>query len=453
MFVRVVILGAGVVGVQIARQLINEGKDVVLIDRDHERAKFVSTHLDCMVINDEGIKTRILKSAGIEQADCFISVTNSDEINMISCSIVASEFGVPLKIARVRNIDYTASTVFSKAFPGIDYMVNSEIETARLIANTVALGADSDVILFENSDFHMRNIVIDRHSYFRNRSIKDIRKHLIDKFIIPGIIREGAFIIPSGDTIIAESDNVYILASVKTMTNIFAEAGKKSEKIDRILIAGGGNIGTLVCRYLMRTGRKITLMETDYDRCKKLSERFPDALIINSDISDESIFEEEGLDRYDLIITATGDQELNILASVYAKSRGIKRAVAVVEKTNYISIASQLGIDSTISPKNSTVDAILKFLRRGDIRSVHSLFDRKVGVAEVIEFNAGQNTKIVGKKIKDIDLPQNSLILLISRGDENIIPSGDSVIDEGDTVLIIVSKASIEEIDKFFSRE
>jgi trk system potassium uptake protein TrkA len=448
-----VILGAGVVGVQIARQLINEGKDVVLIDRNPERAKFVSTHLDCMVINDEGIKTRVLKSAGIEQADCFISVTNSDEINMISCSIVSSEFGVPLKIARVRNIDYTASTVFSKAIPGIDYMVNSEIETARLIANTVALGADSDVMLFENSDFHMRNIVIDRHSYFRNRTIKDIRKHLVEKFIIPGILREGSFIIPSGDTIIAESDNVYILASVKTMTNIFAEAGKKSEKIDRILIAGGGNIGTLVCRYLMRTGRKITLMETDYDRCKKLSERFPDALIINSDISDESIFEEEGLDRYDLVITATGNQELNILASVYAKSRGIKRAVAVVEKSNYISIASQLRIDSTISPKNSTVDAILKFLRRGDIKSVHSLFDRKVGVAEVIEFNAGHNEKIVGKKIKDIHLPENSLILLISRGDESIIPSGDSVIEEGDTVLIIVSKASIEKIDGLFSRE
>ncbi len=283
---RVVILGAGIVGVQIALQLINEGKDVVLIDRDPERAKFVSTHLDCMVINDEGIKTRVLKSAGIEQADCFISVTNSDEINMISCSIVASEFRVPLKIARVRNIDYTASTVFSKAFPGIDYMVNSEIETARLIANTVALGADSDVILFENSDFHMRNIVIDRHSYFKNRSIKDIRKHLVDKFIIPGILRKGSFIIPTGDTVISESDNVYILGSVKTMTNIFAEAGKKSEKIDRILIAGGGNIGTLVCRYLMRTGRKITLMETDYDRCKKLSERFPDALSINTDISD-----------------------------------------------------------------------------------------------------------------------------------------------------------------------
>lgn len=450
---RVVILGAGIVGVQIARQLINEGKDVVLIDRDPERAKFVSTHLDCMVINDEGIKTRVLKSAGIEHADCFISVTNSDEINMISCSIVSSEFGVPLKIARVRNIDYTASTVLSKAIPGIDYMVNSEIETARLIANTVALGADSDVILFENSDFHMRNIVINRNSYFRNRTIKDIRKHLVEKFIIPGILREGSFIIPSGDTVIAESDNVYILASVKTMTNIFAEAGKKSEKIDRILIAGGGNIGTLVCRYLMRTGRKITLMETDYDRCKKLSERFPDALIINSDISDESIFEEEGLDRYDLIITATGDQELNILASVYGKSRGIKRAVAVVEKTNYISIAAQLGIDSTISPKNSTVDAILKFLRRGDIKSVHSLFDRKVGVAEVIEFNAGHNTRIVGKKIKDIQLPENSLILLISRGDENIIPSGDSVIEEGDTVLIIVSKASIEKIEEFFSRE
>ncbi len=138
---------------------------------------------------------------------------------------------------------------------------------------------------------------------------------------------------------------------------------------------------------------------------------------------------------------------------MYGKSRGIKRAVAVVEKTNYISIAAQLGIDSTISPKNSTVDAILKFLRRGDIKSVHSLFDRKVGVAEVIEFNAGHNTRIVGKKIKDIQLPENSLILLISRGDENIIPSGDSIIEEDDTVLIIVSKASIEKIEEFFSRE
>ncbi len=449
----VVILGAGVVGFQIAQQLIIEGKDVVLIDRDPERAKYVSTHLDCMVINNDGIKTKVLKTAGADHADSFISVTNSDEINMISCSIVASEFKVPVKIARVRNIDYTTSTVFSKAFPGIDYMVNSEIETARLIANTVALGADSDVILFENSDFHMRNIIIDRHSYFRNRAIKDIRKNLKEEFLITGIIREGSFIIPSGDTVLMESDNIYILAAVKAMTNIFAETGKKSEKIDRILIAGGGNIGTLVCRYLMRTGRKITIMETDYDICKKLSERFPDALVLNSDISDESIFDEEGLDRYDLIITATGNQELNILASVYAKSRGIKRAVALVEKTNYVSIASQLNIDSTISPKNSTVDAILKFLRRGDIRSVHSLFARKVGVAEVIEFNAGRNAKMVGKKIKDIELPENSLILLITRGGANFIPSGDSLIQDNDTVLIIVSKNSIEKIDELFTRE
>ncbi len=443
----IVILGAGVVGIQIATQLINEGKDVVLIEKDPARAKYVSNHLDCIVVNEEGNNIGSLKRAGIHKADFFISVTNSDEVNMIACGLVSSEFEVPVKIARVRNLDYSSARIVDKTFLGIDYIVNSEVETARQIANTVALGAESDVMLFENTDLQMRNITIQSTSFFKDKSLKDIRQGIKESFLMAGIIREGEFIIPSGDTVLKEHDTIYLLATKNKFTRIFMETGRKSLKIDRIFIAGGGRIGSLVCQYLVRTGRKITLIDNDYENCKILSEKFPEALIINADISDNDIFDEEQLDTYDLIVAATDNQELNILTSIYAKSMGTRRAIALVTKSNYLPIASKLEIDATISPKNSTVDAIMKFIRRGDIKSVHSIFD---GKGEVIEFYVNEKNRLANCALKDIDMPENSLILSVVRDNKSILPDGNLVILPGDLVLIIASKTSIAQIEEFF---
>ncbi|HOO72703.1 MAG TPA: Trk system potassium transporter TrkA [Spirochaetota bacterium] len=443
----VVILGAGVVGFQIASELISEGKDVVLIEKDTERANYVSNHLDCMVINDEGTSIKTLKRAGIDRANFFISVTNSDEMNMITCAIVANEFTVPFKIARVRNLDYSKGKIFEKPFLGIDFIVNSEVETARLIANTVALGANSDVMLFQKKDIQMRNIIVEKSSFFCNRTLKEIRKTLTESFLVSGILRGDSFIIPSGDTVIRENDNIYLLATKDNLTKIFIKVGRKSDKIDNIIIVGGGKIGSLVCRYLIRTGRKITIIDSGYENCKRLSAEFPDALVINADVSDEDIFREEQLDRHDLIITATDNQELNILTSVYAKSLGIKRSVALVTKSNYLPIASKLEIDATISPKNSTVDAILKYIRRGDIKSVHTLFN---GKAEVIEFSVDQKSPISEKKIQELPMPDNSLILSVIRHDEDIIPTGNFSIQPGDTVITIARKDSISKLEELF---
>ena len=171
----IVILGAGVVGGQIASQLVSEGHDVVVIEKNPDRAKYVAGHVDCMVLNEEGNNSDTLRRAGIERADFFLSVVDSDEVNMIACGIVESEFEVPVKVARVRNLDYSKAKIFRKSFLGIDFIVNPEVETSRLIANTVALGADSDVMMFENSDMQMRNYVVDSSSFFRDRQIKDIK--------------------------------------------------------------------------------------------------------------------------------------------------------------------------------------------------------------------------------------------------------------------------------------
>jgi len=445
----IVILGAGVVGYQIASQLIAEGHNAVIIEKNVERARYVDSHLDCLVLNDEGNSIDTLKKAGIEKADFFLSVVNSDEVNMIACGIVESEFNVPVKIARVRNIDYSRAKIFEKSFLGIDFVVNPEVETARLIANSVALGATSDVMLFEDSDMQIRNYQVDSKSFFKNRSVKEIRRTIKSggKFLLAGVVRENNFIIPSGTTVIHENDIIYIVASKKTLTNLFIEAGKKRDSIDRILIAGGGRIGLLVTRYLIRTGRKIAIVESNYESCKTLSEKFPDALVINADISDETIYEEENLQDYDLIITATENQELNVLSAAYAKSMGIGRAVAVVNHPNYIGISNRLGIDVTVSPRNSTVNAIMKFIRKGDIKSIHTLFGDS---AEVIEFHINDKSDLIGKALKDIKIPSDSLMLTVVRNNINEMPDGSFIVNNGDRIITIVKRESIHELENVF---
>ncbi|MCL1865593.1 MAG: Trk system potassium transporter TrkA [Spirochaetes bacterium] len=445
----IVILGAGVVGYQIASQLISEGHNVAIIEKNSERARYIDAHLDCIVLNDEGNSFLTLKKAGIEKADCFLSVVDSDEVNMIACGIVESEFNVPIKIARVRNIDYSRAKIFEKSFLGIDFVVNPEVETARQIANSVALGAMSDVMLFEKSDVEIRNYQVNSKSFFKNKNLIEIRKTINPggKFLITGIVRENNFIIPTGNTTILEDDIIYIIASRKTLTKLFIETGKKSVSIDKILIIGGGRIGFLVTKYLIRTGVKITIIDPNYETCRTLTEKYPDVLIINADISDETIFEEENLSAHDLIITTTDNQELNILNAAYGKNMGIGRAIAVVNHPNYMLISNKLGIDVTVSPRNSTVDAIIKYIRKGEIRSVHTLFGNS---AEVIEFSIQDNSEIIGIPIKDIKIPPDSLILTVVRNKVNEIPDGNFVVLNGDRVITIVKRESIQALEKVF---
>ncbi len=448
----IVILGAGVVGTQIAAQLVGEGHDVVVIEKNPERAKYLSSHVDCMVINDEGNNSETLIRAGIERADFFISVVDSDEVNMIACGIVESEFNVPVKVARVRNLDYSRAKIFEKSFLGIDYVVNPDVETARLIANTVALGATSEVMLFDNSDMQLRSYNVDARSFFKDRKIKEIKSaiKIKEKFLIAGIVRNLEFIIPSGETFIREHDTVYLFAAGKTLTQIFIETGRKREKLDRIIVVGGGRIGRLVTRYLIRTGRKITILDSDYETCRELSEEFSDALVLNSDISDENIFEDEKLHTYDLIITTTMHEELNILSAAYAKSLGLRRAIAVVNQPNYMPISSRLGIDVTVSPRNTIVGSILKYIRRGDIKNIYSIFG---GKAEVIEYIIGENHGLSGQSLNDVPIPEGSLILTVIRNGINEIPDGNFIIEAGDTVITIAMLESIKALEEVFLAE
>jgi len=462
---KIVIVGAGTVGFQIAKQLIDENKDVVIIEKNPKVAKHAANHLDCMVINDEGNNIEVLKKAGVDKADFFISVTDSDEVNMISCGLVSSEFHVPCKIARVRNIDYSGTKISSSPFLGIDHIVNPEIEASKVITRSIEHGAMSDILSFEKSRFQMRNMSLIDYSPFVNKSLKEIKRSLHLDFLVTFILRDNKYIIPSGDTYLLENDKLYIVATEENLEKLFMQTGKFRIKLNKIVIVGGGRIGSYVADYLLKKQerdltflsrlrssfiqkwrRNVVIVDNDTEQCDILSERFPKALIINEDISDEGIYEEGHFTDYDLIITSTDNQELNIVTAVYAKTLGIKRSIAVVNKNNYINIASDLGIDVTVSQKNSMVNSILKLIRKGNIKNIYSFLD---GMLEVIELSV-ENPEISGSKIKKINLPPQSLIVSLTRGDQSILPDGDSTIQKGDYVIIIARKESISQIENIF---
>lgn len=465
---KVVIVGAGEIGFELAKQLVLENKDVILIEKNPEKADTVSRQLDCKVVNGMGNNPETLKNAGVNKADFFISVTGSDEMNIITCGLVDKEFDIAHKIARVKNIDYFATKITDKSFLGIDFIVNREIEVAKKIIDTIESGASSDIMLFEQGGIQMRNVVVTKESFLKGLTVRDARKKIQMDFLIAGIEKSDQFVIPSGDTVIHEEDNLYLLATKETLERIFYMIGRPPIEIKNVVIVGGSKIGVYIAQHLIRGRKKearidnrfldrffkrqgkktkiksVKIIEEDYEKCKELASLFPQALIINADISDESVFKEEGLSGYDLIITTTNNYELNILVALYAKRIGIKRAISMVNQKNYMNMASKLGIDAVISPKVSITNPILKFIRKGNIKSIHSISG---GDVEVMELSLEKKNQLAGKKIKDLHFPAYSLIISVAREGQSIIPHGNLVIKDGDHIIIIVQKEFVGKIE------
>ena len=461
----IVVAGAGTTGFQVAKHLVADHKDVVVIEKNPEIAKYAVNHLDCLVINDSGNNLKALREAGIEKADFFISVTDSDEFNIVACGLVSSEFRVPCKIARVRNPDYAKSNLSDRSFLNVDYFVNPEVEAANAIVKSVEQGATSDVMQLENTNLQMRNLLVTDDSYFANKTIADIKQGLPHEFLVAGITRDDDFFVPTGRSSVAIGDEVFLVATEESLDQVFEDAGRPRVQLKKIIIVGGGRVGSYVANeltsrnggrrgarrllsYLGVRQKHLKIIDTSYENCKALAERFPDATVINSDISEEGFFEEETMMGYDLIITTTDNPELNILVAVYAKTFGIKRSIAVVNKYNYLAMASRLGADVIISPKNSVVNTILKFIRRGRVKSVRSVLG---GMAEVIESTLDGSRGFVGKQIRDLRMPESSLVVSVTRSGEHIVPQGEFLLNDGDKLTVLARTESIARVEEMFN--
>jgi len=459
----VVILGASRVGTRLALQLISEQKEVAVIEKDPKRARDVSRQLDCLTINDNGNSLEGLQKAGIEKADFFVSVTDSDEINMISCALVSSSFTKPKTIARVRNLDYSLTWDKQPGFLGINYIINPEIEVAHAIVRAVEYGAVSSVVDFETSKLQMRSVSVERDSLFDGENLEVLRNKFGVPFIIPVISRDDKMIIPDGSTVLRAEDQIWILADKHDFNSFLTSINKPQIYLKNIVLAGAGNIGMYISQHLledfsrdagvfnrlfkkfMQAGkRNVHIIESDYERCKELAEMLPAVQITNADISEENILEEGRFNAFDLLIAATGNPELNIVTAAHAVKVGISRSIALVKKISTAAIAHNLGVDVAISINETLVNSIQKIIRQKYTKSVYNFGDSNL---EILELSVASRPEMAGKAIRDIRLPGKSIITMITREGEHILPYGDLELTINDYLMIITTKDNIQELE------
>jgi trk system potassium uptake protein TrkA len=454
--VNVVILGAGRVGWQLARQLVYEGKEVTIIEKNPEEARRAADRLDCRVVTGEGNSVPVLRRAGIEQADFFISVTESDEINMIACSLVAAEYSEPVTVARVRNVAYSASRMVRQRLYGIDHVINPEIEAARAVIRSLERGAVGTVNPFSESGLSMTSVTIENGCPLINQAVKDVSRAVNAEFLLPLLIRNGRSVIPTGETVVQSGDMLYVIAKSEGTDALLSAAGLRRRELKRIAIAGGGRIGRYVADYLLGdseaaapatgawnriierfrrrpTNRSVHFIERDYDVGKELADAYPNALVTNADISDEEVSETGILEGYDLLVSATGNQELNLVSALHAKNHGVARTIALVRKASYVTMAREMGVDVTVSVTDTMVDSILRILRKGNIRSVHTIAGSDF---EIIDFLVDETSPLSSQAIKDMKLPKDSLILMVHRGEDYMLPKGDLGLSKRGTGLL-----------------
>ncbi len=460
----IVIMGAGETGYSLAYKLIQEDKEVALIEVDAKKARKADDNLDCLVINDNGNNPTVLKEAGIGKAEYFVALTESDEINMIASALVSAEFPDIQTIARIRNSHYSQSSLIANSSLKIDHIITPEIAVSRIIIDTIKHGARGEVMTFDNSQFQIRDIAIRKTSPFIGRSMAELNPDMPKDFLAIAILREDQYIIPKGRTTIQEDDFLYILSTEEGFEKIFVLAGKLHRPLSNVLMVGCGRTGSMVADYLFgnedkhsnildkvirflrkKPSYKVHIVDSDYERCKFLAERYPQALVTNADISDEGFLEEEDLPDYDLMINTTDAQELNIIAGAYGKKLGIERIISVVKKNGYRTISKYLDLDVTISKKNSVVNNILRIIRKDNLHNIHVISDSTL---ETIEFTIDGQSKAAGSMVRDLKMDKESLILFISRNGESMIPKGDDIILAGDHLVFMTSKESVKKIER-----
>ncbi|MBM4140221.1 MAG: Trk system potassium transporter TrkA [Nitrospira sp.] len=443
---RVIIVGAGEVGYQIAKFLSLEAIDVVVIDKDRSKLKRIIEEMDVAVIEGEGGDPSALKEAEADRADILLAVTDRDETNMIAC-LLAKVFNIPRKIARIRNPEYFKNEkLLSKENLDINPAINPELELAKAIVRLLEVPLATDVEDFEAGLVKVIGFKVPEKTPLIGKSLKDLGASLNKNFLIGIIEREDRTIIPSGKDVIKGGDIIYIPVKKGEVENTVALFGVPAKPAKKIMLLGGGRIGY----YIASTAElraDVKIIEKDEERCEFLSRNLKKSLVLHGDGADKKLLIEENIGDMDVFITVSNNDELNIMSSILAKKLGVQKTIAIVNKTDYIPLAHSLGLQAVLSPRLITASTILRYVRRGDILSLTAIADDK---AEIIEARIGNTSQLIGKTLKEAQ-PKASIIGAIIRDEEVIIPSGSDKIIKGDKLIIFTLRESIKEVEKILT--
>lgn len=446
---KIIIVGAGNVGQELVAQLAQEGHDITVVDSDESTlAKAMNTY-DCMAVFGNGASYDVLSEARAETADLLIACTPQDEVNILCC-MVAKKLGARDTIARVRTPEYF--TLFAGKDLGLSMMVNPEYETALSISRMLRYSSAIKIEPFANGRVDLIEIKITSGTGLAGVRLKDLGQHFKCKFLVCAVERDGDVFIPSGNFKLLENDRIHITAPSKNISALLRDM-KGDKQTRNCIVIGGNRIAFYLAKELDKNGVRVKIIEKDPAECVKLCETLHNVEIIEGDGTDHDLLLDEGLAHSDAIVSLSSIDEQNILISTFARSMGVEKVIARVEKRPYYKMLKASDIDSVISSKTSTAEHIVRYARGKQnslgSSSVNRLYRIVNEQAEAIEFTVGSDFKAKDKLLKDVRFKNNVLIATIIRHEEIIIPGGYDVIKEGDGVVLIYVGRRLDDLNQF----
>ena len=451
---RVIICGAGQVGYNIAEYLAKEENDVTVVDLRADLIGHIHDELDVNAILGHASRPDILKAAGANDADMIVAVTQSDEINMVACQIGHSLFGIPKKIARVREQSYLQpewSNLFSRAHMPIDVIISPEVIVANDIYQRLAVPGTTFVNVIAEGLAHMIGVVCKEDCPVVNTPLGQLHSLFPDlSFQVLAILRKNKPIIPDETNQLEVGDEVYFIVDTDHLKRVMTAFGHEESEARKIIIAGGGNIGITLAKLIQERSKsvQIKLIEQNQERAEFLSEHLENTIILNGSSLDKDILEEASITSAETLVAVTNDDESNILGSLLAKQYGCARAITLVNNEAYYPLVGPLGVDAMVSPRSIIVANIMQHVRRGRIKGLYNIRD---GFAEVIEAEVSETSSIVNTTIEELNLPHEVIVGGVIRDEKFIMPEPNFTIRAGDDVIILASRTQAQNVEKMFS--
>lgn len=449
---KIIILGAGQIGSSVAEHLASEKNDITVVDIDGDRLRELQDRLDIGTVAGHASYPDVLLRAGAEDADMLIAVTNSDEINMVACQIAYSQFRTPTKISRIRSRSYLErNTLFCNEAVPIDVIISPELLVTKNIHRLIEYPGALQVVEFAEGKVQLVAVKAYYDGPIVGHELREIRSHMpnIDTRVA-AIFRRDHAILPSADTVIEVDDEVFFIASREHILPVMSELREIDKPYKRILIAGGGNIGQRLAQATEKK-YKVKIIERNYSRCRELSELLRRTIVLNGHASDRELLISENIENVDVFCALTNDDEANIMSSMLAKRLGAKKVITLISNPAYVDLVQGGEIDIAISPQQISLGSLLTHVRKGDITNVHSLRRGAAEALEVIAHGDSKSSKVVGRRLDEIEEIPGSTIGAIVRGDEVLIAHRYLIIEPDDHVIVFLTdKSKIKQVERLF---